>query len=448
MNSYIGLDIGTSAVKGALICEDGRVLAVCSEEFEYYNKLEGKLMQPQYFVDACRKVINHLAQSSGDSCVRTICPCCASGNLILLDENNQPLTPIIGWQSKVDTEDFKRYYTKEELDEIYSLCGWGAGASFPIAYLPWLKENKKELFEKTQMFCMSAEYLNFVFTGKWGISHSMGTPFYLMNQEKGCYNAKLLKKLGIDEKKLPPIYDKGTVLGTVLPNSGLNVPSHTKVVLGSFDHPSGATGAGVYNCGEMLLSCGTSWVEFFPVETREKAMNAGFLTDRYMLDGAPYCVMTSLESVSIKIDRIREHYFGKISHREFDEYAALAKKGCNGLEFDFTESDFLKGEGFEKCDIARAITEAAAKLLKKNLDEVKKKGLLADKITMIGGISNSDTCVKIIAQILEQDIHVVNGVSAGAVGAAMLAAIGAGTFKNERDAYSNMHFEVKTIKYK
>lgn len=444
MDCFIGLDIGTSAVKGALISEKGETLAVHSEEFNYYFENDAKLMCPDEFVDTCRKVINTLADNTQGHRIRSICPCCASGNLILLDEKNSPITPIIGWQTKISDE-LSEFYTDKEAAEIYPACGWPAIPSFPIAYIPAIKKHAPHIFERAKMFCMSAEYLNFVFTNNWGISHSMGTPFYLLDQANGTYNKKLLEKLSISEAKLPAIYDKGTVLGTVLPSAGLAVPPDTKIVLGSFDHPSGATGSGVYDYGEMLLSCGTSWVEFFPVESREKAINTKFLVDRYMLDGAPYCVMTSLESVSIKIDNLREHYLGKISHKEFDDLALQAQKGCNGLEFDFTDSDFTKANGFEKCDIARAIIESAAKLLKRNLEKVKEKNLFADKITMIGGITNSELCVKIIAETLEQNINVVNGVSAGAVGAAMLAAIGVGTFKNERDAYANMHFDVKEI---
>lgn len=447
MKCFIGLDMGTSAVKGAIVSEDGKVLGTALGPFEYFNKNGGKLLDPDHFLSVCYGVIKKLAESAGEYEIVAICPCCASGNMTLLDKDNKPLIPIIGWQSRVDQAEFDTYYTKEEKEEIYAKVGWRPGASFPIAYIPYIKKNMPELFAKVKMICMTAEYLNFSLTGNWGIGHSMGTPFYLMDQEKGCYNKPLLEKLGITEDILPPIYAKGTVVGKVKEGLDIGVPAGTAVVLGSFDHPSCATGAGVYEPGEMLLSCGTSWVELFPVETREKAAKASFLVDRFMLDGAPYCVMTSVESLSIKIDALREHFLGKISHKEFDDYAVSAPKGCNGLEFDFTDADYERGKGFDKGCIARAIIEGAAKLLAANLEKVKERGLSADKITMVGGITNSDLCVKIIAETLGMDITVVNGISAGAVGAAMLAAIGEGTFKNEKDAFSKMNFERKVFKY-
>lgn len=446
MNCYIGLDIGTSSVKGSIISQDGNVLGTASGSFRYFNKNGGKLLDPKEFTEVCIKVINDLAKLSGEYQLKAICPCCASGNLILLGENFEPITPIIGWQSPVNETEFNTYYTAEEITDIYNTVGWPALNSFPVAYYPWLFQNKNELLKKAKMICMSAEYLNFVLTGKWGISHSMGTPFYLMDQKNGIYNKKMLDKFGINEEQLPPIFDKGTVLGTVN-NEMLNVPEDTSVILGSFDHPSGATGSGVYNEGEMLLSCGTSWVEFFPVSSREKAINTGFLVDRYMLQGSPYCVMASIASISDIINKLKKHFLNGISYDEFDNIALQSPKGSNGLNFNFTDEDFTKDVSvFEKSDIARAIIESAAVLLKKNLQIAEEKGLSADKITIIGGITNSDVCVKIIAETLEKEITVVNGVSAGAVGAAMLASIGAGDFKNEKDAFSTMKFNKKIYK--
>jgi sugar (pentulose or hexulose) kinase len=285
---------------------------------------------------------------------------------------------------------------------------------------------------------MNAEYLNFALTGRWGISHSMGTPFYLMDQASGTYNKPLLEKLGISEDMLPPIYDKGTVLGTLTLKAAerLGLSTDTKVVLGSFDHPSGAMGSGVFEEGEMLLSCGTSWVEFFPVASREFAISTKGLVDRFMLDGAPYCVMKSITSVSEKIDALRLHYLGKIPHSENDELLRGSKLGCNGLRFNFTEEDYTKAEGYSRSDVARAIIEGAALILKENLENLEKCGLSADRITMIGGISNSAECVRVASEVLGRPIRVANGQAAGAVGAALLGGIGAGIYKNEKDAFS------------
>ena len=439
MNCFIGLDIGTTAIKGVLMSAEGKILKTVSGGYNYYFKDSKKLLKPSDFIDTCFSVIRSLANSkeSGDA-IAAICSCCASGNLILLDNNDNPVTPIIGWQTVVSAEDKNAFFTPEEQNAFYKTVGWPLGSHFPALYLAAINLHEPELLEKTKTVAMSAEYLNFMLTGEWGISVSMGTPSFLMDQEKGDYNYPLLKKLGIADKCLPPVYDKGTVLGGVLPEIAqkLGLSVDTKVVLGSFDHPSGATGAGVFSEGEMLLSCGTSWVEFFPVSSRKFAISTKGLVDRFMINGAPYCVMKSITSISEKIDALRSHYFGEISHKEFDELASKSSIGCGGLRFDFTDNGYKAGEGFSKSDIARAIIESAAYILKENLKTLKGYGLKAEKITMIGGISNSPVCVGIVSEVLEKPISVVNGQCAGAVGACMLAGIGVGIYKDEREAFS------------
>ncbi|MBQ1502493.1 MAG: hypothetical protein IIZ35_00670, partial [Clostridia bacterium] len=237
-----------------------------------------------------------------------------------------------------------------------------------------------------------------------------------------------------------PIFEKGTVLGSVLPGKAeeLGLDAGTKIVLGSFDHPSGALGAGVFDEGDLLLSCGTSWVELFPVASREFALSTGRLVDRFMINGTPWCVMDSVASLSDRIDALRERFFGKISYADFDELAAAGKPGCGGLRFDFTDVDSAKAEGFAKPDIARAIIESAAYLLKDNLAKLRNIGLRADRITAIGGITNSKVSIDIISDVMEQKINVVNGQSAGAVGSCLLAGIGTGAFGGEKAAFEIM----------
>lgn len=441
MNCLIGLDIGTTAIKGVLMTENGKVLQTVSGGYDYYSDTLGKRMQPDRFLEVCFSVIRSLAISVGEEDrVAAICSCCASGNLVLLDRENHPVTDVISWQTQIPQKDLDRFFTQEEQSAFYPTVGWPFMGYFPASYLAWINLYRPELLKRTETVTMTCEYLNFALTGKWGISQSMATPFYLADQEKGVYWQPLLEKLGIADKNLPPIRDKGTILGSLLPEVAkkLGLDSDTKVVLGSFDHPSGATGAGVFDEGEMLLSCGTSWVEFFPVSSRKRALSTGGLVDRFMLDGSPYCVMKSITSISEKIDALRLHYLGEISHREYDELAMAAPYGSNGLRFSFTDADFHMGESHSKSDIARAIIEGAAFILRENLASVEQCGLNADRITMIGGISNSPICVDIVSKVLEKPVRRANGQVAGAVGSCMLAGIGLGLYRNERDAFSRI----------
>ncbi len=438
MDALIGLDIGTSAVKGMLLSADGAVLAVESGAFSYHDEGTVRYLDPDTFLTVCFDVLRRLSEKSGNYRVQAICPCCASGNLLLLDENDRPIAPIIGWQSTFDDV----AYSQEEREAIYARVGWPALDGFPLTVLRHIKAHRSKWIKNAKMICMSAEYLNFALTGKFGISPSMGTPFYLMRQKDGCYDAATLADLSVREECLPPIMEKGTVLGTLKKDAAekLHLPDHTAVVLGSFDHPAGATGVGVYERGEVLLSCGTSWVEFFPTASREEAIASGFLVDRYMLCGAPYCVMNSVTSLGEKIDALRKRLFGKIAFADFDKLLDAADPRAPYPHFRFDEDDAGRARDFAKEQAAYGIVASAAMLLRHNLAECEKTLFPVHSLKIIGGITNSAATLRIIADILDRKIRVVNGVSAGAAGAAMLAGIGIGLFADEKSAFAAMHF--------
>lgn len=448
MTYLMGLDIGTSAVKGVLVSVTGDVMQTANAVFVYRQEGTARLLEPREFLNSCYHVINTLAAAlpmGGE--LKALSSCCASGSLVLLDAENHPLTPIIGWQSTVDEAEFATYYNEEQRTAIYQTVGWPAINSFPVAHLPWLARHKPDLLQRADKVCMAAEYLNLTLCGGWGISTSMGTPFYLLDQARGIYNRPFLESLGLREEQLPPIFPKGTVVGAVTATSPVQLPCGTRVVLGGFDHPSAATGAGVYEPGEMLLSCGTSWVECFPVNHREQAIATALLVDRFMTTGVPYCVMSSLTSVSENITAYRRHYLGDISHREYDVLVAAATPDCHGLRLDLSDQTYPSLEGYTREDIARGILEAAARLLKQNLDEAEKKGLYAHRITLVGGVANAPICVQVIADTLGRELTVVNGESAGAIGAAMLAGVGCGVFADERDAFTQMRWEETALRF-
>ena len=97
MDCLIGLDIGTTAIKGVVITVNGDVLNTVTGGYNYFVKENQKLLDPAEFLNVCFSVIKKLTNVIGkEDCVLAICSCCASGNLILLGEENKPITPIIG----------------------------------------------------------------------------------------------------------------------------------------------------------------------------------------------------------------------------------------------------------------------------------------------------------------------------------------------------------------
>lgn len=442
MDYLIGIDIGTSSAKGVLMTTEGQIVHNAKATFTYTTLENGGVeVGAQEYLTACFGALRELASKATDGTIKGVCASSASGNMLLLDKENQPITNIISWQDKRVTDEARELLAGLDEDAFYRQIGWPFGyKAFPLPQLCYIKKHQPELMEKCSMVAMSTEYLYYALTGKWGISTSAGTTYFLIDQQKGEYIDWLLEKLGINENMLPPIMPCGTIVGTVKEDTEAlcGIPAGTPVVLGTFDHPSAARGAGVLKEGEMLLSCGTSWVAFLPVSDRDKGFAARTLVDPFLSPNGCYGVMSSIASLSGRLKLYVNRYVDQ-SDRAFQILSELARKsvpGANGLRINLLEKpDDMKVLDYPKEDFARAIMESAVNLLKERLDMLADKGISAKSAVMVGGPSEDPYWIELIQEICGIDVRVVHGAFAGAVGAAVIAGVGVGEYESEEAAH-------------
>ena len=441
MSYLIGLDIGTSSVKGVLMAECGAIIKTSHGGFDYTRTDDGGVeIDADKFTQTCFLVIKELAEKvSGE--IIAICASSASGNLLVLDKENRPSTPIFNWQDKRVTTESEEFLGEIDKDTLYRKIGWPfSGKTFPLALLCYIKKHFPKKLAECGKVCMSTEYLYYKLTGKWGISSSAGTPFFLIDQEKGAYIPELLEAVGITEEMLPPIMPCGSKLGEITKEASqkCGLDEGTAAVLGSFDHPSAARGVGVLKEGEVLLSCGTSWVGFFPIKDRNKAATAKTLIDPFLSEkDGTWGGMVSVASLSEKIKRYVNRYIDNTAnaYKILNSLAEKSVLGANGLTICLLdEPDDNKISAYDKKDIARAIMEGAVILLKEKLDNLQSIGIIPKSAVMVGGPSESPLYCKLIEEICGISVRILHGAHAGAVGAAMLAGIGIGIYKDEEDA--------------
>lgn len=453
MDYLIGIDIGTSSVKGVLMTTEGQVVHSARASFDYIHLDNGGVeLGAKEYLSSCYTVLRELAGAATDGSVKGVCASSASGNVLLLDQDNKALTNIISWQDQRVTNEARELLQGLDEDAFYRQIGWPFGyTAFPLAQLCYIKKHEPSLLDSCGMVAMSTEYLYYALTGQWGISTSAGTTYFLIDQQKGTYMDWLLEKIGVREDMLPPILPCGTIVGEVQKTVEdlCGIPAGTPVVLGSFDHPSAARGVGVLKEGELLLSCGTSWVAFFPIEDREKGANAGTLIDPFLSTNGCYGVMSSIASLSGRLKLYVNRYIDQ-SDEAFNKLSQLAKEsvpGANGLCVNpLEEPDDAKLLAFAKEDIARAIMEGTVTLLKERLDILASKGISATSAVMVGGPSEDPYWIELIQIICGIDVRVVHGQFAGAVGAAIIAGVGVGEYESEEMAHELFRKKEKRMK--
>lgn len=444
MNKFIiGLDIGTSSVKGILADENGKIIDTARYAFEYDTDENGKIEIPaDRYLDTCCSALRQLCESlpaGGELC--SISAASASGNVMILDQNYNPLTPIVNWQdTRTGDEVGQVLGTDFDYDAYFRSTGWAfSGRTFPLATLCRLKKDSPELFKKGNKVAMSTEYLYYMLTGSWGLSTSAGTPFYLIDQVSGEYRKDILDILGLDCSQLPPIVHTGSTVGRVTAqgSAASGIPEGVKIAAGTFDHPSAARGTGILETGQMLLSCGTSWVGFYPVSSRECAVENHMLIDPFLSEnGGPWAGMVSLASVSTEIKKYITEYVsdeGNV-YKNFEAYSAQSERGAGGLTINFENDDPDYIRSFPKKHIARAIMEGVVNKLNSDFTRLAQGGIRATGAVMVGGPTECPLWTQVIEYITGMPVIIRHGAFAGSVGAAMVAGINAGIWADEKAA--------------
>jgi xylulokinase len=455
MDCLIGLDIGTSAVKGILISENGEILAQEKQKTSFVYPCPDCV---EFDADERYRLISSfirsiVQQKPSGSHIRAISISGASGNSLLLDKNKKPVQNVASWLDMRAESSYKDLLSPFSDESVYSICGWPRIGSFPLAYFAWMKKNKPEIYFSTPYKVTDFIYFNYRLTGCLKIDVSTATNYYLTDQVSKKYHQPFISFLEIDKDTLPEIINSGEQIGRITGQAAdeTGLPTGTIVVAGSFDHPSAARGTGMYHPGDLLISCGTSWVGFYPVPDRETAFKQKMLIDPFLSPEGPWGCMFSIPNIGSAINQYVEGLFPNAPDKftRLDKAAAKSILGANNLLIDITQTELsprehlLQLQNHTEADISRAIMESMSFVMRKKIEYFRKEGLSTTKISMVGGPSESKIWPKILADVLGLPMELIQGEYAGCLGASIIAGVGSGLFRNDIAGFERL--KIKTV---
>lgn len=463
MNDVLmGLDLGTSSIKGVLMAGTGEILAQEQVRTSVFRPEPGhaEFSAEEHYADVCGLIRSLGGKIPEGSNVKALSMAAASGNTLLADRNGKPLTAVISWMDRRVKDTIKRYLPGFDVQGVHEVVGWPFSGMMSLAHLSWMKKERPDVYSDAAHVCMNSDYIMHNLTGVWGMDYSTATTFYLQDQVTGEHYKPYLDILDIDNEKLSPLMRSGTVLGPLTEQAAhdTGLDKDTAAVLGAFDHPCAARATGSVKPGDLLMSCGTSWVGFFPVNDRNLALSQNLLVDPFLQPDGPWGAMFSLPCIGIAIDRYIDEILFDRDERDADRYSefnALAEKAppcAEGLVIDLQGNDddvirqgkIFKRE-FSRENICRAVMEGAAFLMRERITELADAGISASHITMVGGPAESSVWPQIVADVTGMEIRTGFGRAAGAIGAAILAGIGSGVFADLEQAYTSLTCDVQTV---
>ena len=287
MCCVIGLDLGTSRFKGVLVDSKTKQILASAERTVRYLPTEqpGRMeIDPKEHRQCFISLLRELTAQSKGCPVQAIACASAAGNTLLLDpKTGMPLTPVISWLDARAQKETLPALAGLDPEKLRELTGWPVVEIMPTAHLAWLLRHEPEKLQSA-FVSQNHEYLLWFLTGVHAIDLSSAVPFRLVDQLKESYAPELIARFGLTEQQLPQLVDVGTEIGHVSIAAGreTGLSPETRVFAGCFDHPAAARGENILAAGELLLSCGTSWVGFFPCRDREKLLKAKLLIDPFL----------------------------------------------------------------------------------------------------------------------------------------------------------------------
>lgn len=453
-NEYVlGIDLGTSSVKTVCMDRGGQIAASSGHPYEVEVPYPAYAQQdPEKWWDAAKKGIRSAMQKAG-ICSEQVKGIGFSGQmhgLVALDKEGTVLFPAIIWMDQ---------RTKKEAAKLKQLV-WELGlykelmnqpeAGMLICSLLWIKRNQPELYDRIARVMLPKDYIRYRLGGtiETDETDAVGSLVFSVKKREWC--SRLLKELDISEALFPPVVKPYSVTGQVSQRAAeeTGLKEGTVLTAGGADSAMQLTGNGIIREGTLACNIGTG--------SQILAVTSGPVYDRklrtqtlcHSIPGLWYLQGGSLNGGST-LNWLRNRLLKtEAGYSLLDEAAGDVAAGCEGLTF----LPYLSGErvpyqnpdakgvffGFtmkqEQAHMVRAVMEGVVLNLRECLGFFDDLGIKKELLIASGGGAKGRTWRQIQADVFDMPVYVTRTEEEACTGAAMMAAVGIGWFRDVREA--------------
>lgn len=456
---YIGIDLGTSAVKLLLMEGSGEIKNIVSKEYPISFPQNGWSEQNPYdWYDGVVEGIKELVEGFDKSQVAGISFGGQMHGLVILDENDNVIRPAILWNDGRTVNECK--YLNEVIgkDKISEYTANIAFAGFTAPKILWLKENEPKNYSKIKKIMLPKDYIAYRLTGVFSTEPSDASGMLLFDVKKRDWSEEMLEICGITREMLPHIFESYEAIGTLKEDvaqiTGLS--ENVIVAAGAGDNAAAAIGTGTVGNGNCNLSIGTSGTIFitsdkFRVDDNNALHSFAHADGGYHLMG---CMLSAASCNKWWMEDI-------LNTKEFaKEQAAINKLGENTVYF----LPYLMGERSPHNDtsvrgafvgmsmdttreeMTQAVLEGVAFGLRDCLEIARSLGIEVNKSKICGGGAKSSLWRKIIANVLNVELEIIESEEGPAFGGAMLAAVACKEYKSVGEAADKIVRVVDCVK--
>lgn len=448
---FIGIDLGTSAVKLLLMDESGKIHKIVSKEYPLRFPHPGWSEQdPEDWISQTMEGMKELLSECDKSQVKGISFGGQMHGLTALDETDQVIRPAILWndgRTGKEVEYLNSVIGKEKLSKYTANIAF---AGFTAPKILWMKANEPENYSRIRKIMLPKDYLAYRLSGVFSTDYSDASGTLLLDVEHKCWSKEMMDICGLREEQLPKLHESWEAVGTLKPEaaSELGLSEDVKIIAGAGDNAAAAVGTATVGGGACNISLGTSGTLFissrkFGVDEKNALHLFAHADGNYHLMG---CMLSAASCNKWWMDEIlkTKDYAG--------EQAQIAGLGENRVFY----LPYLMGErsphndpdaraafigmsmDTTREDMTLAVLEGVAFGLRDSLEVARKIGADPGRTKICGGGAKSALWRKIIANVMNMKVDIIESEEGPGYGAAILAAVGCGVFPSVEAAAESL----------
>ena len=443
---YIGVDLGTSALKLVMMNSKGELVKSVSKEYPLYFPHSGWSEQkPEDWFIAVKEGLKEIAAGLDDK-IGGISFGGQMHGLVILDKDDNVLRPAILWndgRSTEETDYLNNVIGKEKLSKLTANIAF---AGFTASKILWVKNNEPEIFAKISKIMLPKDYISYMLSGSFSTDYSDASGMLLLDVKNKKWSKEMIDICSISEDMLPKLYESYEVVGAIKPELAkeLGLNEGIKIVAGAGDNAAAAIGTATVGEGACNISLGTSGTVFissknFGVDNFNALHSFAHADGNYHLMG---CMLSAASCNKWWMEEI-------LKTKDFaKEQSNIDNLGENNVFF----LPYLMGErsphndpdaagtfigmrmDTKREDMTLAVFEGVTFALRDSLEVARSLGIKIEKTMICGGGAKSPLWKRLVANILNVEVDVPMSEEGPGFGAAILAAVGCGEYESVEKA--------------
>ena len=458
---YIGVDLGTSAVKLLLMEESGKICNIVSKEYPLFFPHPGWSEQkPEDWFAQSLAGIRELTEGIDRKQVAGIGIGGQMHGLVTLDSEDQVIRPAILWndgRTGAEVDYLNNTIGKDKLSEYTANIAF---AGFTAPKILWMQKNEPENFKRVAKIMLPKDYVAYCMTGSFCTDVSDASGMLLLDVKNRTWSKEMMEICGITEEQLPKLYESWQVVGTLKPEVAeeLGMSLDVKVVAGAGDNAAAAVGTGTVGDGQCNISLGTSGTIF--ISSREFGVDENNALHSFDHADGSYHLMGCMLSAASCNKWWSEEILKTTDFAA--EQKAIEKLGENNVFFlpylmgersphnnpDARAVFFGMSMDTTRADMTQAVLEGVAFGLRDSLEVARSLGIQIERTKICGGGAKSPLWREIIANVMNLKVDVLENEEGPALGGAMLAAVGCGAYPDVETIAAKLVKVVDTVEPK